>query len=226
MRTTRRHFGTWLAAGLWSLAARAGAAAAVDDAPVRRWVARAREMKSVAADFRQERYLRALTKPLITPGKLWYRADGALRWQLGEPPRTIALRTGAGAGVTVIEPSAKSLRSFSADETGLKGGAIALLDAGFPESFEAFEKRFRLASVERDASGAWRVTAEVRDTALAVAVQRMVFLIDAEGAHLRAIEVWLRDGSRIVNHFTALTENAPVPDSLFRENTDGYREVK
>jgi outer membrane lipoprotein-sorting protein len=201
-------------------------AAAVDDAPVRQWVERARSLKSVAAEFRQERYLRALNKPLITTGRLWYRADGALRWQLGDPPKTIALRAGSGADVQVIEPEARTVRSFSADEAGIKGGALALLDAGFPESYQAFEKRFRLDGVERDETGAWRVTTQLRDSALAVAVQRMVFVVDEATSQLRGLEVWLRDGSRIVSLFSKLTENASMPDSVFEEATDGFRELK
>jgi hypothetical protein len=30
----------------------------------------------------------------------------------------------------------------------------------------------------------------------------------------------------VENHFTLLKENVTVPDSLFREATDGFREVK
>jgi outer membrane lipoprotein-sorting protein len=201
-------------------------AAAVDDGPVRQWIGKARGLKSVAAGFRQERYLRTLTRPLVTPGRLWYRADGALRWQLGEPPKTIALRRGPGADVTVIEPAAKTVRVFASDAEGIKSGAVALLDAGFPESYEAFDKRFRLAGLERDDAGAWRVETGLRDNALSVAVQRMVFVVDASTFHLRALEVWLRDGSRMVSQFTELKENAEVPDALFEEATDGYRILK
>lgn len=219
----RRQFLTGLAAVAAGGSLRA---AALDEAPVRLWVERARSLKSVAAEFRQERYLRALNKPLVTAGKLWYRADGALRWQLGDPPKTIALRRGSGADVRVIEPEARTVRLLAADEAGLKGGALALLDAGFPESYEAFEKRFRLDGVERDEAGAWRVTTQLRDSALAVAVQRMVFVVDGATSQLRGLEVWLRDGSRIVSLFGTLTENAAMPDSVFEEATDGFRELK
>lgn len=201
-------------------------AAEVEAAPVRDWIARARSLKSVTAEFRQERHLRAVTRPLVTSGRVWYRADGALRWQLGEPPKLIALRPGSGADVTVIEPEAKTVRSFSADEAGVKGGALALLDAGFPESYEAFAKRFRLDAVDRDDTGAWRVTTQLRDKALSVAVQRMVFVVEDLSWQLRGLEVWLRDGSRIISQFSHLTENGPVPDSLFQVATDGYRELK
>jgi outer membrane lipoprotein-sorting protein len=201
-------------------------AAEVDAAPVRGWIGRARSLKSVAAEFRQERHLRAVTRPLVSSGRVWYRADGALRWQLGEPPKLIALRPSSGADVTVIEPEAKTVRSFSAAEAGVKGGALALLDAGFPESHEAFEKRFRLDAVERDDAGAWRVTTQLRDNALAVAVQRMVFVVEESSSQLRGLEVWLRDGSKIISQFSQMTENGPVPDSLFQEVTDGYRELK
>lgn len=198
----------------------------VDDAPVRGWIAKARSLRSIATEFRQERHLRAVTKPLVTAGRVWYRADGALRWELGDPPKLIALRPTAGADVKVIEPAAKSVRTFSADEAGTKAGALGLLDAGFPESYEAFDRRFRLDGIERDEGGSWRVTTQVRDTALAAAVQRMVFIIEAATSHLQGLEVWLRDGSRIVNQFSNLRENAPVPDSLFQLATDGFRELK
>jgi len=80
--------------------------------------------------------------------------------------------------------------------------------------------------VETVAAGGWRVTTQLRDSALALAVQRMVFVLDEAGARLRSLEVWLRDGSRVENHFTLLEENVTVSDSLFREATDGFREVK
>jgi outer membrane lipoprotein-sorting protein len=198
----------------------------VDDAPVRGWIEKARSLRSIAVEFRQERHLRAVTRPLVTAGRVWYRADGALRWELGEPPKLIALRSAAGADVKVIEPAAKTVRFFAADEAGMKGGALGLLDAGFPESYEAFDRRFRLDGIERDEGGAWRVTTLVRDTALAAAVQRMVFIIGAGTSHLEGLEVWLRDGSRIVNQFSNLRENAPVPDSLFAVATDGFRELR
>jgi len=201
-------------------------AAAVDDAPVRAWIDRARTLKSVAAELRQERHLRALNRPLVSPGRLWYRADGALRWQLGEPPKTIALRPAAGTAVTVIEPDAKTVRSFTTETAGLKGGALALLDAGFPESFDAFEKRFRLDRVERTPADTWHITTQLRDSPLTIAVMKMVFVVNTPSHQLQGLEIWLRDGSKIVNHFDTITENAPVPDSLFHIATDGYREIK
>jgi hypothetical protein len=197
-----------------------------DAAPVRGWIERARSLRSVTAEFRQERHLRAVTRPLVTPGRFWYRADGALRWQLGEPPKMIALRAAAGADVRVIEPAARTVRLFAAGQAGAENGALALLDAGFPESYEAFGKRFRLDGVERDDAGAWRVTTRLRENALAVAVQRMVFVIGEEASQLQSLEVWLRDGSRIVSLFTGLQENELVPDALFQEETAGFRELK
>jgi len=219
----RRHF----LGGLTGLAAGgAGWSAGVDEAPVRAWIGRSRSLRSVVARFRQERYLRAVARPLVTAGRVWYRADGALRWQLGEPPKMIALRAAAGAEVRVIEPEAKTVRSFAAEEAGARGGALALLDAGFPESYEAFAQRFRLDSVEAGPGGGWRVTTQLRDNALALAVQRLVFVLAEEPAQVQSLEVWLRDGSKIINQFTELKENEVVPNSTFAEPTDGYRELR
>lgn len=126
----------------------------------------------------------------------------------------------------VVEPMARVVRSFSAEDAGQKGGALMLLDAGFPESYAAFERRFQLDKVDEDEAGGWRVTVRLQDNALSVAVQRMVFVIGGESSQLRGLEVWLRDGSKIVSVFSNVKENDLVPDSLFQEATDGFRELK
>jgi len=49
------------------------------------------DIKSVSADFIQEKHLKILTKPLISKGRLFYKAPGDLRWEYFSPVRSILL---------------------------------------------------------------------------------------------------------------------------------------
>ncbi|MCJ7772674.1 MAG: outer membrane lipoprotein carrier protein LolA [Desulfobacterales bacterium] len=48
-------------------------------------------IKSVSAEFIQEKHLKILNKPLISRGKLYYQAPGSLRWEYFTPVRSILL---------------------------------------------------------------------------------------------------------------------------------------
>ena len=48
-------------------------------------------IKTVSAEFIQEKHLKILAKPLISRGKLYYQAPGSLRWEYFTPIRSILL---------------------------------------------------------------------------------------------------------------------------------------
>ena len=82
------------------------AAPAPDLAPLKKWVTRQAEVRTVQADFIQKRSFHALRDPLATPGRLWYSAAGqGFRWELGDPPKTIVLRKGDAS--LLIQPAKK-----------------------------------------------------------------------------------------------------------------------
>src|SRR5688500_1120498 len=63
------------------------AAAPVDLTPIKKWIDRQDEFKSVAASFTQSRALRSLRSPVTTPGRLWFQAPENFRWELGVPAK-------------------------------------------------------------------------------------------------------------------------------------------
>ncbi len=199
--------------------------AAPDMAPVKAWIDHSRTVKSVAVEFTQERWLRTVRKPLVTPGRFWFRAPGAIRWQVGEPAKMIAVQKAPGADLLVLEPREKVARVFTPDDLKEKGGAFAFVEASFPDTLEAFEAKFDVASVEQ-VDGQTVVTGQLKDRRMAVAVLKIVFRIDAGSRTLRGLEIWFRDGSKIVNQFTKVTPNAPLEAGLFDAATDGYRVEK
>ena len=49
------------------------------------------DIKSVSAEFVQEKHLKILAKPMVSKGKLCYQAPGSLRWEYFSPVRSILL---------------------------------------------------------------------------------------------------------------------------------------
>ncbi len=53
-----------------------------------------RNIRSVKAEFLQKRYLRILTKPLLSEGKLFFYIPDSLRWEYLNPLRSVMLQKG------------------------------------------------------------------------------------------------------------------------------------
>src|SRR6476469_1232608 len=56
------------------------------------WLDAQSKIHTWTADFTQTRRLKSLTQPLTAHGKVWFSEPNKFRWQLGNPPQTIAVR--------------------------------------------------------------------------------------------------------------------------------------
>ena len=56
------------------------------------WLAQQSQVKTWSADVVQIRKLKSLVRPLKSRGQVWFKQPNQFRWQLGDPPRTIAVR--------------------------------------------------------------------------------------------------------------------------------------
>ena len=54
-----------------------------------------RTIRSVKAEFLQKRYLKILTKPLLSEGKLFFYIPDSLRWEYQSPLRSVMLQKGS-----------------------------------------------------------------------------------------------------------------------------------
>src|SRR5512136_512251 len=54
-----------------------------------------RNIRSVKAEFLQKRYLKILTKPLLSEGKLFFSIPESLRWEYLSPLRSVMLQKGS-----------------------------------------------------------------------------------------------------------------------------------
>lgn len=206
-----------IVAALWMV--QRAVAGPVEEAWVARWLASATNLMTWQAHVTQTRHLKALTQPLVSTGKVWFAAPHSFRWELGNPPQSIALRS--EDELTVLTPRLKR-----AERVALRSAAgapvndmMALLDAGFPRDPEAFAKRFEVMGVSTNA-GIVRLELKPREASARRMMPALAVELDPMGGGLKATDLTFVDGSRLRNDFSAVVTNAPMSPELFRTNLD------
>ena len=59
------------------------------------WLDSQTNIQTWSAQVIQTRELKSLTQPLTATGHVWFAAPNRFRWELGDPPQTIAVRQAA-----------------------------------------------------------------------------------------------------------------------------------
>lgn len=206
----------WVIALLTSI----GLGAAAEPSPlVDRWLASATNLISWEAGFTQTRHLKALTRPLTSTGHVWFAAPAQFRWELGQPPQSIALRS--GDELLVLAPRLKRAERYDlgAAAPGPMRDSLALLDTGFPRDAAEFHRRFEvLGIVTNETSYAFRLRPK------AASARKLLPELRLEAARtdlqLTATELTFTDGSRLRNDFHDSLTNRPPEMALFTTNLD------
>ena len=194
---------------------------AAGEAVIRRWIEGQQDVKSLAITFRQERELKGLKKPVVATGQIWLDREGRMRWQIGDPAKTIAIYQ--DKEVQVIHPEKKLLerRLLGADTGNQSEMEKAFLESGIPDSLADFRKFFRILGTSADGN-LDRVKLEVKDAKAQTALTGMDFLIDRSSNLLAGYDISFRDGSRIRTRFLQVKKNSSFEAALFKPDTTGY----
>jgi len=195
--------------------ARAGA----DPAPLEAWVRRQAGIRSLEADFIQERRLPSLKRPVTTKGRLAFRRPGFFRWELGTPPTTIA----TADGTTMVLADVAKMRARRIPLDSPEAQRFTLLAGGSFRSLGAFRKAFELRESRTDEKGIYQATLRPADRRMRSKIPWVFLTIDPVAHKLLALEIELSDGSRIRSLFTRTRIDPELPDSRFRIDLSGYR---
>ncbi len=182
------------------------------------WLKRQAEIKTLEATFTQERKLPALKQPVSTRGKLSFARPDRVRWQLGEPPATVAFSD--GTSFTLVDYTAKTARVVAADSpraarfSVLTGKGFSTI-GNFAASFEVAEHRID--------SGIHQFTLKPRDRKLRSQIPWLFLSIDPKTNNLSAMEMEFRDRSRVKTVFDKPEIGSNLPDSLFKPDLTGLK---
>lgn len=204
----------WLAATVLLAASGAGFEAADTNVFLATWLRGQGELKTWAADFTQTRTLKVLTEPLRAPGRLWFAAPDRFRWELGQPPQTIALRR--TNELFVIYPRLKRAERYALSANGGEAwrDSLALLDAGFPSGRAEFDARFRVLSLV-ETNGLVTVSLEPRGASARQFMKEIRLTLRTNDFALTANELRFADGSTLRNDFTNAVVNAVITPDRF-----------
>lgn len=192
--------------------------AGLDTAPLEDWLREQASIRSLTADFIQERTLPALSKPVRTSGRLSFVHPGRMRWELGDPASTIAVSDGETA--TLIDVEKRRARQIDADSP--RARPFTLLGHGAFRSSESFHEVFEPVE-SRVTKGIYQLTVRPRDRSLRRHLPWLYLDIDPSRNELRALTVLLEDETRIRTVFTAHQRNPRVDPALFKPDLAGFR---
>jgi len=179
------------------------------------WFAAQAKVHSLSADFVQTRTLKTLVQPLLATGRLWFSPPSQFRWELGQPPQTIALRR--GDEMYVIYPRLKRAEHYSLGASAPRQwrDAMSLLDAGFPHTRKEFNAQFQTQSLT-EAGGMWLLSLQPRSAAARQIMPELRVSLTTNDFSLAGTEVVFVDGSRMRNDFTNALANATLDENLFQ----------
>jgi len=203
------------------LASASWAAEPLDLAPVKKWIARQDDFHSVQADFTQTRSLRALKSPVTTPGRLTFVTPNSLRWELGDPPKTVVVRK--GDNYLLVQPAKKKAEHIRASNIGQEGGpkGFAMMEFPLAADFPEFQKKFEILAVNTEGE---RCHLEIlpRDAQAKKFLSALKIDFDTKTGHMIAFEMVTRDGSSMRNEFTNVRVNQKIDRRTFEYDLTGY----
>ncbi|MBT8339957.1 MAG: outer membrane lipoprotein carrier protein LolA [Desulfatitalea sp.] len=210
----------WALLFLFMASLQAGAACAADtNSLLDQWLDRQVSINTWSADVAQIRQLKSLTRPLESKGRVWFKQPNRFRWQLGDPPRTIAVRT--ADALMVIYPLLRQAERYPLNDVSDPAWrqVLTLLEVGFPSDAATFYARYEVVSAQK------------RDNALhfelrpsAPAARRLLdavrLKVAADTFRLLATELIFPDGSTMRNLFSNHQLNPDLSDTLFHADLD------
>ncbi len=189
------------------------------------WLQRQAAIHSWSADVVQIRQLKTLSRPLETGGHVWFEQPNRFRWQLGDPPRTIAVRT--EDSLMIAYPRLKRVERYPL--TGELDPAwryvMALLDVGFPSEPQTFYATYDWIGAERSGD-TWKFDLRPAAKAALRLIDGVRLEVSASQLTLEATQISFPDGSIMRNEFRNLQLNVALKAGLFEfEIPEGYQVV-
>ena len=176
------------------------------------WLRSQTNVQTFSADLTQTRKLKSLTQPLTSPGKVYFAEPNRFHWELGNPPLTIAVRS--GNQLQVIYPKLKRAEIYSLNDAGPFRDTLSLLDAGFPRSEAELTAQFNIQS-QNITNGICEVALQPKSVAARRMMPQIQISFATNDFALRATQLEFADGSTMRNDFTNIVLNPMLNDTLF-----------
>jgi outer membrane lipoprotein-sorting protein len=192
----------------------AGTSRAETPAILDQWINAQAQLHTWSAEALQTRCLKTITQPLVSTGRVWVAVPDKFRWELGQPPQTIALRL--PDQLFVVYPKLKRVEKYPLNDSrpGPWRDALALLEASFPRSRAELDARFRVLSVAQTNAQVW-VALQPRSAAARRFMSEIQVSFRTNDFMPASTELRFSDGSTMRNDFSHGVCNGPLPERVF-----------
>ena len=182
------------------------------DPPVRAWLQHQPELSTWSARLTQTRRLQTLTQPLVNRGQVWFSAPNSFRWQIGEPPATIAIRD--RDRLVVLYPRLERAERYPLDAANPLQDSLSLLDAGFPRNEQDLLNRFNVLE-QNQQENQFELVLQPKNAGARRLLPKIRVRFSTEDFTLRSTELEFADGSTMRNDFSEVQLNPTLPETLF-----------
>jgi outer membrane lipoprotein-sorting protein len=191
--------------------------AAAPNQTLHQWLNHQTNLNSWTANVRQTRTLKSLAQPIVTSGRVWFQTPNLFRWELGDPPKTIAIRE--PNRLTLLYPALKRAEVYPLDSNtqGPWRDSLALLEAGFPRNLDDLQSRFTVVSVLTNPPHL-EIALQPRTAAARRWMPLIRVSLHPHDLSLHATDLAFADGSRLRNEFSNATNNPTIPSELLLPN--------
>lgn len=178
------------------------------------WIGAQTNLHTWSAKIVETRCFKTFSQPLVSTGQVWVAIPDRFRWELGQPPQTIALRQ--PQELDIIYPKLKRVEKYplGASQTGPWKDALALLEASFPRSRASLEARFQILGLEQT-NGVATLNLQPASASARKFVSRLTISFRTDDFSPVATELTFSDGSRLRNEFSDSRLNPSLAPQLF-----------
>jgi outer membrane lipoprotein-sorting protein len=169
-----------------------------------------RNVRSVKADFLQKRYLKILTKPLLSEGKLFFYTPDSLRWEYLNPLPSVMLQKGSTVQIyNFFEGAWKPEMPESVEATRMVLAEISQWFQGRFDQSKAFKQLYSPGPPAR--------VTMVPVEGIKTFIQRIEIILSAKPAVIDRVEIDEPGGSGTSIEFRNVEINSSFPSEVFEK---------
>lgn len=183
------------------------------------WFAAQTNVHTWTADAVQTRSIKTFSQPLVSTGKVWVVVPDHFRWELGQPPQTIAVRQ--PDQLWLLYPKLKRAEKYplTGNAPGPWRDALALLEASFPRSRAELESHFTVLSVAQT-NDVVQLSLQPKSAFARKFMSQLQISFRTNDFSPSSTELKFSDGSSMRNDFSHSVLNTALPRELFEVQLD------
>jgi len=170
---------------------------------------RQKDVKSIEADFRQEKTLDLLAEPQVSEGTFAYVSPDKVRWDYKSPARVVMLI--ADGRLTNWYPDLK--RADTLEVTRFQDRIFKYMGAG--SAIDELSSYFNFRFTEKKGSNAYRLDLAPKTKQIEQRVKSITIWIDRDTYLTNRIEYVEGDGDSTIYEFSNIRVNEPVDPKRF-----------